>query len=219
MKRTLLPVLALLALTAPCAAQTPQTAQSPQTAPTAQPNTDPAAVAKTHDELRALRDRMVAAVNKGDVDALVQNLDENVVVTFQNAEVCRGRDGVKQYYAKMMGGPERVVESYSTDVSVDELTILYGDATGIAFGGSNDHFKLTDGQDFTVAGRWTATCVKKDGKWEIAAFHASVNMFDNPLVNQIKSWALKTGALALLGGFVVGAGLALLLARAMLAKK
>ena len=40
-------------------------------------------------------------------------------------------------------------------------------------------------EEFDLTTRWTATFVRKEGKWRIAAFHASVNMFDNELLRLI----------------------------------
>ena len=41
-------------------------------------------------------------------------------------------------------------------------------------GHSKDHYQLADGKDFDLLTHWTAAVVRKDGKWKIAAFHASV---------------------------------------------
>src|SRR5262249_20578000 len=54
----------------------------------------PAAEA-VHNELRALRDRAVAAVNKRDPDALMKELDPGIVFTAMNNEVVRGIDQAK----------------------------------------------------------------------------------------------------------------------------
>lgn len=169
--------------------------------------------AATHDELRALRDDMVDAVNKGDVDRLLSHLTPDVVVTFQNAEVARGRDGVRQYYEKMTKGPGALVAEYSTAVTVDELTKLFGDDTGIAVGASKDHFKLSSGTELDVEGRWTATMVKQDGKWYVAAFHASSNMFDNPILYKMKVTAYIIGVFGLVMGLTLGAGVAVAFGR------
>src|SRR5262249_46123068 len=109
---------------------------------------------------------------------------------------------------KMMKGPKRVVESISINPTVDELTHLYGD-TGVAFGSSEDHFKLTDGSDFKVDTRWSATLVRKQGKWLIASVHASSNMFDNPVLRvalgRVVTWAAPVGIpVCLLLGFLGG---------------
>lgn len=172
---------------------------------------DPAQPA--HDELRALRDDMVAAINSQDLNRLLNHLAPNVVVTFQNAEVARGRDGVRAYYDKMTKGPGALVQTYDTAVTVDELTILYGDDTGVAFGTSRDHFKLSSGAELTVDGRWTATLVRGEGRWMVASFHASANMFDNPILYKMKTTAYITALFGFVMGVIIGAGVASLLKR------
>ena len=102
----------------------------------------------THNALRAMRDGLMDAVNKGDIDREVSFLATNVVVTWHDATVSRGRNGVRDYYNKMMNGPTKAVADFHADVNVDELTILYGDSTGIAFGSSVEHFKLVNGKSF-----------------------------------------------------------------------
>ena len=180
----------------------------------AQVSTGPTeATEATHNELRALRDDMVDALNKSDVDRLLGHLAPNVVVTFQNAEVARGPEGVRAYYNKMMKGPGALVQTYDTAVTVDDLTILYGDDTGVAFGSSRDHFKLSSGAELSVDGRWTATLVRADGKWQVAAFHASVNMFDNPILYKMKTTAYITALFGLVMGVIIGAGVASIVGR------
>jgi ketosteroid isomerase-like protein len=165
----------------------------------AQPVEDPA-----HAELRALRDALVDAVNKKDVDALLRQLHPDVVVTWQNAEVSRKHAGVRAYLARMLEGPDRIVDEFTTNPAVDELTILHGGDTGISFGSSRDHFKLRGGQSFDLNSRWSATVVRQDGRWLIGSFHASVNMFDNPLLAAAQRLALGGAAGALILGLVAG---------------
>jgi ketosteroid isomerase-like protein len=161
-----------------------------------------------HEELRQLRKEVTDAVNKQDLDRLLTFLDDDVVVTWQNAEVSHGPKEVRAYYDKMMKGPDHIVESVHIDPKVDDLTHLYGD-TGVAFGSSEDRFKLTDGRDFTILTRWSATVVKKNGQWKIASFHASANVFDNPIlsiaIRRTLTWTL-VGAVpvGLLLGFLGG---------------
>jgi len=90
----------------------------------------PAKDEAVHNELRALRDGLIDAMNKGDIDREITYMHPNVVITWHNAEVSRGRDGVRAYLTRMLSGPNKVVSSYSATVDVDELTILYGGDTG-----------------------------------------------------------------------------------------
>jgi ketosteroid isomerase-like protein len=157
-----------------------------------------------HAELRALRDELVDAVNKKDMPRLMRHLHPDVVVTWQNAEVSRRPEGVRAYLARMLEGPDRIVEGFTTAVAVDELTILHGGDTGVSFGSSRDHFALRAGRSFDLTSRWSATLVRFENRWVIASFHASTNLFDNPLLTGAKRLAMGAGAGALIAGIALG---------------
>jgi len=160
-----------------------------------------------HAEIRAMRDHVIDALNKGDIEAALQYAHPKIVLTALNAEVCRGREGVKAYFDRMMTGPKRIVKSFQIDLKPDDLTILYGGDTGVSWGDSLNHYVLTDGLKFDANARWTCTLVKEDGKWLIAGFHTSVNIFDNPILNMAKHslyWALAGIPVVLVVGFALG---------------
>jgi ketosteroid isomerase-like protein len=167
-----------------------------------------------HDELRALRDDAVAAFEARDIDRLLTHVHPNVVVTWQNAEVSRGHDGVRKFYQRMMEGEGSEVESLTASLEVDELSILYGDDTAIAFGSMAETFKLRNGLAFELDNRWSATLVHEEGKWLIAAFHVSTNMFDNGLQDLLlKANSLRSGGVGLAVGLLAGIVGALLVGR------
>jgi len=157
-----------------------------------------------HQELRTLRDGLMAAMNSGDVEKSLPFLHTNCVITWHNAEVSRGHAGVRDYHNRVMTGPKKLVDSFSCEIKVDELTILHGGDTGICFGSSREQFKLTNGKTLDVEGRWSATLVKEDGRWLVANLHASTNLFDNVLLNLAKKAAWITGMVSLAVGVVVG---------------
>lgn len=157
-----------------------------------------------HNELRALRDGLLAGMNTGDIEAQIKFLHPNVVVTWHNAEVSRGHEGVRKYLDRMLHGPSKVVEKFGAEVNVDELSILYGGDTAIAFGSAQEHFTLAGGKQFDFTGRWSVTMVKEGGKWLIANLHTSDNIFDNPLLNTAKQGLMWVGGGALLVGVIGG---------------
>jgi ketosteroid isomerase-like protein len=186
--KKLIAALALL-----CLAALPVSSQAP-----------PARDEAVHNELRTLRDGLVDAMNKGDIERQLTYLHPNIVVTALNGEVSRGREGVRAYFLKMTTGPNRVVESFHCDVMVDELTILYGADTGISFGSAVQSYKLTDGLKLDAKTRWTATLVKDHDHWLVASLHASANLFDNPLLAMAKRTAYWAGGVSLLAGLIIG---------------
>jgi ketosteroid isomerase-like protein len=192
---------AVLLWTAPALAQEEPAAAAPPVAVAPSPEA-------LHDEIRAIRDEILAAIAKSDFDAIVPHLHPNVVFTPMNNRVCRGPEEVRAYFNQMLKGPDAVLKSVRFDMKVDRLTDIYGD-TGLAFGDSDAVYVMNNGMELPVRTRWTCALVRDGGRWKIAAFQASPNAFDNPILDQSKKGAaLKAGGIAavagLLLGFVVG---------------
>jgi ketosteroid isomerase-like protein len=162
-----------------------------------------------HTELRKVRDGLVKAVEERNIEGVLSYLHPNVVVIWQNGEVSRGHAGVREYYTRMLVGEKRIVESIKSNAKVADLALLYGGDTALAWGTLNDDFKLTDGMEFHLTSYWTATLVRENGRWVLASFHASNNVFDNSVlhlaVRKVSMWAGGIGA-------AVGAFVALLIA-------
>lgn len=156
-----------------------------------------------HDELRALRVALVEALKKGDVDGQLSHVHNNVVATWQNNRVVRGHDGLRNFITEMNAANQSVFRGYKVEPEADELTILYGGDTGIVFGKSVPQYHYL-GMDFELENRWTATLVKQDGSWKIAAYHVSGNLVDNPVLNAAKQAVYWTGGVCLVVGLVVG---------------
>jgi hypothetical protein len=86
----------------------------------------------------------------------------------------------------------------------DELTILYnGGDTGISFGQTVASYSLF-GKDYDFTNRWTATLVKQNGHWLLAAYHVSNDVLNNPLINAAKSALYWAAGFALLAGLFLG---------------
>ena len=158
-----------------------------------------------HNELRALRTQVLDAIKAGDVERTLTYVHPNLVVTWQNQEVCRGREGLREFYNRM---GKDAFRGYKVDPIPDELTILYGGDTGISFGSSVAAYRLL-GKEYEFKNRWTATVVKENGRWLLASYHVSNNTLDNPLVNTAKRALYGAGGI----GLIVGLALGLLVAR------
>jgi hypothetical protein len=104
----------------------------------------------------------------------------------------------------MMSGPNKQVNSLHIDPKIDGRK-LYGPNVLISFGALNDEFNLTDGSKFNMNSRFSSLLVKENGKWLIKGFHASGNLFDNPVLwIGVKKTAIWTGGIAGVIGLVLG---------------
>jgi ketosteroid isomerase-like protein len=170
-----------------------------------QEKTDDDAVAK---ELREFRERVFEAYKKRDVDRFLEALHPDVVYTFEDKTVVKGRDGVKEYIKQMTEGPNALVQSMTTeDLTLDGRTI-HGPNAAVGWGKTTSRFKLKDGREFTLHSKWTGSAVKEGGRWQVTSIHMSESPFDNDIFRlAMRSVALWVGGGALVGGLVVGGGL------------
>lgn len=153
-----------------------------------------------HHELRALRTEVIDAITKGDIDGVLRHVHTNVVVTWQNNEVCRGHQGLRDFFNRT---GKQTFKGYKLPPTPDELTILYGGDTGVSFGETRARYTLL-GKEHELQSRWTATLVKENGRWLLASYHISMNVLNNPLLNAAKRGLYWSGGVALPMGLVIG---------------
>jgi uncharacterized protein (TIGR02246 family) len=198
---------------------TPAPATPPGAAPAPAPGTPAspdaplekrAAENPNHEQLRVLRDGITDAMNKKDVDGIISFLHPDIVFTTMNGDVAKGHQGIRDYYVKMMSGPNRVVDSVTVKFNADDLTSLYlNDSMGVCYGSTQDVYTLKGGRRMDINARWTATMIKEDGKWLVTAIHYSTNMFDNPVLTALQKTMMMVG----MGCAVVGILLGMMIGR------
>lgn len=158
---------------------------------------------------------MLKAWDARDLDGLFAYVDDNVVVTWQNAEVNRGHDGVRRFYQEVMGGENPLLSNISSELTVDELSMIHGGDTAVAFGSIKDTMSfgrtlervplVQKGIDISLTSRWTATLVRKADGWKLASYHTSADLFDNPVLSLATRSIFNLAALAAVVGAALGA--------------
>ena len=153
-----------------------------------------------HNELRTVRTELIDAITKGDLDRVLRHVHTNVVITWQNNEVCRGHPGLRDFFQRT---GKDAFKGYRLPPTPDELTILYGADTGVSFGPTIAQYHLL-GKAYELKSRWTATVVKEEGRWLLASYHISMNVLDNPLLSGAKQALYWGGGGALIVGLFAG---------------
>ena len=152
-----------------------------------------------HEELRKTRSEIIAAIESRDQARILAKLAPDVVVTWQDGSVCHGKEELKAYYDRI--GKNAFV-AFKVPHEPDRLSVLHGGDTALATGRVVAEYHLL-GKAFEFQSRWTATLVRKDGQWLIAAYHVSLNALDNPILSAAKSAAWIAAGLGLLIGILV----------------
>jgi ketosteroid isomerase-like protein len=158
--------------------------------------------------LRKLLKNVEIAINANQIETLLPYLDDNVVITHQNAHVAKGKDAVVSYNEKMTKGADAPIKKLTTTAKIGGPAYFHGDNMAVGYGTAVDQVELRTGQSFSLDVAWTATLVKKEGTWKAAAIHFSTNVLDNAILRQVKTMALWIGVgillLSLLTGWIFG---------------
>lgn len=173
-------------------AQTPSPAPAPATA-TAENDA-------SHEALRALRGELVDAITKGDMDRVLASVTPDVIVTWQNNEVSRGREGLREFFNRM---GKDAFKGYKVPPTPDGLTLLHDGDTGISTGETVAAYHLL-GSEYEMKSRWTATLVKQNDRWMLAGYHLSMNVLDNPILAAAKGSLYAVSAATLIAGLSLG---------------
>ncbi|HEB58994.1 MAG TPA: DUF4440 domain-containing protein [Gammaproteobacteria bacterium] len=163
--------------------------------------TDPRAADRA--EMRAILADVAKALNEGDYALMKKHLHPQVVITYYNAEVTRTPAEMEAYFRRMTDGDDAVVVGFHTTANVSAPAIFHGDNTAIAWGTTRENYKLASGLEFDLNGLWTVTLRRDNGQWKIVALHFSSNLFDNPILDNARSFTWITGAVAFISGLII----------------
>jgi hypothetical protein len=159
-----------------------------------------------HAELHAVFAEIASAYKVGDLDKLTSHLDDNCVVTWPNATVNKSAAEVKDYLKAKTQGPHRVIDTTSIELVSSGMSVnTSAMTTAVVYGRSLDHIQLAEGADYNQWTTWTATLVKKEGRWRITSLHLSTDMFANPVLALVfKRTAWWVGSIVGVVAFVLG---------------
>lgn len=146
---------------------------------------------------------MEDAINAQDVERMVAQMTPDATVTWLNGETSRGHDEIRAYYNRMVKGPERYIDKYTTAAKIGAHARFYGDVA-VADGSMRDTFFPVSRATFSLDSRWSSVSVKQDGQWKVTALHLSSNVFSNDLMQEAQSFVWKAGMGGAVGGLLLG---------------
>jgi ketosteroid isomerase-like protein len=158
--------------------------------------------------LRGILADIQSGINERNLGKILQHLTDDAVVTYQNAEVSRGRNEVSTHFNQHFMGGSPIIRHFTIRGEIAAPAVFSGDAA-VAHGTCHDEMELSSGRKFELDGKWSATLLYRQDKWRVACLHFSTNVLDNSVVNGVK----KLLWVGVGGGFVLGGVLAFLLTR------
>lgn len=143
-----------------------------------------------------------AGINDQDIERMVAQMTPDATVTWLNGEVSRGHDEIRAYYQRMVKGPERILNKYTTAAKLGAHARFFGEIA-VADGTMRDSFFPVARKPFQLSSNWTSTSANINGAWKVVSLHLSANVFNNDLLDEAKSAAKLAAAGGALGGLVL----------------
>ncbi len=136
-----------------------------------------------HEELRALRRTVTAAVSSKQFDLLEPVIDDSFTVITVDNQKFEGLAAFRDYWNSLFEGEDALLNSITGEAEADALTEFLSENVGVAQGTSVNilDFKALGERELPI--RWTAVVRKVDGRWRISKLHLSGNINDNPVVD------------------------------------
>jgi len=158
-----------------------------------------------HEALRVLRNRVITAVEKQDVEALVSCFSRDFVFITSTQDALTSQADIQAFMDRMFHGENALVEGVKTHAEADILTRFLGDDVGICYGSSEDVYTMKSGSIVRMKLRWSATVLREDGEWKVAVAHVGVDFLDNPVLDEVLNSSRRMGFAEGLIGLFIGA--------------
>jgi hypothetical protein len=164
--------------------------------------------AADHDALRKLKADVLVAINSRNVASMDTLLHKPFISTVITQDSFNDTGKLASWFEGLFNRPLLRITGLHMEAEADELSQIYTGTFAVARGSTRERYEIGDGRSFEIAGRWTATALKENGRWTLLAIHDGTNFLDNPVIdaierNTVKFASIGTGAGAVVG-FLVG---------------
>lgn len=153
-----------------------------------------------HQELREALAKVTDAINESRFEEMKPLLYKKFSMTLINQEQITSEADLDDFLKRWFTGPDRLIKSHKMEPEANELTQIIDGRFAIARGTNRETYEMMRGVNFTFNSRWTASLVKDEGKWKLAAIHNGIDFTDNPVLRAAAASAPYFGA----GGFALG---------------
>ncbi|BAO43121.1 YybH family protein [Thiolapillus brandeum] len=167
-----------------------------------------------HRQLRQLMAQASEAINKQDMVKLRSLLTPEFVITMVDQQRMTEPAQLDDFVEKYFVGESAPLKSITVTPEADAPSRFIGDDVAIAYGHSDDIYVLNTGGEVMIPSQWTATLVRQADGWRITAFHAGVNLLNNPVLA-----AAQKNLWTMAGAGVIAGSLLMLLLLRLLRKK
>lgn len=153
-----------------------------------------------------IKDDFVSAVNTRALAKLTQNMTDDVFIVLDNAQTFHSKEAFSNYISTT-----RILDKYKVtqflieNVVIDKEIQVYDDKHFLTIGTADFIYHMVRGKVLKVPVRWMATFTQNaQDQWQISSYQATINVLDNPWIDQMRHDFYMICFITLLIGFIIG---------------
>ncbi len=156
--------------------------------------------------LEHARDELVLAISNKTLGKITDLLADNAFIVLENGETFSSKEEFKQFVASTSILDKNKVKKLSIEnIEIDKAFQSFDDKHFLAKGTANFIYQLVRGKILQVPVHWMVTMTQNsEGQWQISSYQATINVLDNPLIDQMRHDFYMICFISLIIGFILG---------------
>ncbi|MBS0288421.1 MAG: hypothetical protein JSS07_00115 [Proteobacteria bacterium] len=152
-----------------------------------------------------LKEGLKQAINNKEYYEISNFFHPNAFVILEDTPIFHSLDEFKQFL-KSPGAFERLKVNHVTvnQINIDSKINRLDGKAFIISGTAGYVLHQVRGKQLEVPIKWIATITNEQDKWLIASYQETMNVFDNPIIEQMRYDFYMICFLALIIGFIIG---------------
>lgn len=130
---------------------------------------------------QTFKERIIATVNSNNPEKFGDLYTEDAIMVLGNSHIIRGRQNIIQYMKAPSMNENIIMSHFIIDnIELDFPVVILDNDTFILTGTTDYQIVLNKAKSIRLPNRWISVFQRKNGKWLIASYQGTVNVFNNP---------------------------------------
>ncbi len=157
------------------------------------------------DVLEHFKDELLNGVNQSKLDRLSSSFLPNVLIVLENGKAFHSLAQLNDYMKSPNNIEVSKIKKFIIEkINYDNEITIVDESTFIATGTAVFQYQLVKGKIIKVPVRWSATITQVIDKWKIASLQNTVNVLENPIIDEMQNDFYMMCFIAFIIGLIIG---------------
>ncbi|MBI2790707.1 MAG: hypothetical protein HYX61_02015 [Gammaproteobacteria bacterium] len=157
------------------------------------------------DVLAHFKGELMTGVNQSKMDRLSNNFLPTALIVLENGQAFHSMTQLNEFMKSPNNTEGVKIKKFTIEkVNFDKDVTIVDESTFIATGTALFQYQLVRGKVINVPVRWSATITQVIDKWKIAGLQNTVNVLENPVIDEMQNDFYMMCFIAFIIGLIIG---------------